>query len=106
MPYLVADERLDIEGIIPHLSKAILTPGTTLPGNINFAVSSLVNEIVADRGESYALYNTILGALECSKLEIYRRMVAPYEDEKQKENGDVFNKTLPPGQMILTDFNF
>ena len=105
MPYLVADERLDIEGIIPHLSKAILTPGTTLPGNINFAVSSLVNEIVADRGESYALYNTILGALECSKLEIYRRMASPYEDKKQKQNGDVFKSALPLSQTTLKDFN-
>lgn len=105
MPYLVADERVDIESIIPDLSAAILTPGTTLPGNINFAVSSLVNEIVADRGESYALYNTILGALECSKLEIYRRMVSPYEDEKQKQNGDVFKSALPPSQTTLKDFN-
>jgi hypothetical protein len=27
--------------------------------------------------------------LECCKLEIYRRLVAPYEDKKKDENGDV-----------------
>ena len=63
-------------------------------------------------GASYTNYNTIMGALECAKREygrregphnvivriaiqdvqddLYRRRIAPYEDEKIKENGDVF----------------
>lgn len=40
--------------------------------------------------ESYLVYNTVIGVLECVKQEIYRRMVAPYEDKKCKENGDVY----------------
>lgn len=35
-------------------------------------------------------YERIIGALECAKLEFYRRMVATYEDEKLGQNGDVF----------------
>ena len=31
----------------------------------------------------------VINALECAKLEFYRRIVSPYEDEKIKENGDV-----------------
>lgn len=31
----------------------------------------------------------VLGALEAAKLELYRRRVAPYEDIKLQENGDV-----------------
>jgi hypothetical protein len=31
----------------------------------------------------------IVGALRCCELEIYRRLAAPYEDLKIKENGDV-----------------
>ena len=31
----------------------------------------------------------ILGALECCKLELYRRFAAPYEDTKVISNGDV-----------------
>jgi len=31
----------------------------------------------------------VLGALECAKLEFYRRLVAVYEDVKIRENGDV-----------------
>jgi hypothetical protein len=31
----------------------------------------------------------LIGMLECAKLELYRRSVANYEDEKILENGDV-----------------
>lgn len=31
-----------------------------------------------------------LGALECCKLEFYRRVAAPYEDSKIISNGDVY----------------
>jgi len=31
-----------------------------------------------------------MGALEGAKLELYRRKVAIYEEEKIKENGDVY----------------
>lgn len=31
-----------------------------------------------------------LGVLRCCQLELYRRMVAPYEDKKIQENGDVY----------------
>ena len=41
-------------------------------------------------GNSYATINDIIGALEGAKMEFYRRVVAPYEDEKIKENGDVY----------------
>ena len=29
--------------------------------------------------------------LECAKLELYRRVAAPYEDEKIDQNGDVYD---------------
>jgi hypothetical protein len=51
--------------------------------------------VIAAKGESYSLYNTLLGATEAAKLEIYRRMVAPYEDEKCKQNGEVFSIKTP-----------
>jgi len=40
--------------------------------------------------EGYTTYNEVVGVLECAKLEMYRRAVAPYEDEKIAENGDVY----------------
>lgn len=34
-----------------------------------------------------------IAALECLKLELYRRVVAPYEDDRREENGDAFIKS-------------
>ena len=38
----------------------------------------------------YAMLSGVVKALECAKLEFYRRRMAPYEDEKIKENGDIY----------------
>jgi hypothetical protein len=37
----------------------------------------------------FADYSEVMAALECAKLEFYRRRVAPYEDTKIAESGDV-----------------
>lgn len=37
----------------------------------------------------YAEFAEVVAALEAAKLEFYRRHVAPYEDRKMLENGDV-----------------
>ena len=39
--------------------------------------------------ENYQDMNDIMGALAGAQMEFYRRTVAPYEDKKIKENGDV-----------------
>lgn len=38
----------------------------------------------------YQDINDIMGAIEGAKLEFYRRIAAPYENEKITENGDVW----------------
>jgi hypothetical protein len=59
-------------------------------GEFNFLITSACIKRAELRGHRYSVYNDIIGALECAKLEMYRRMVAPYEDIKIKENGDVY----------------
>jgi hypothetical protein len=44
---------------------------------------------------TYEKLNAIVGALECAKQEFLRRMVAPYEDKKIAENGDVYPEATP-----------
>jgi hypothetical protein len=39
---------------------------------------------------SYAKYAEVVGVLETLKLELYRRFVGPYEDQKREENGEAF----------------
>jgi len=60
------------------------------PGELNYVLTEEALSYLRDKGESYQVYNDIIGALEGCKLEMYRRMVAPYEDKKIQENGDVY----------------
>ena len=60
-------------------------------GEFNFLITQACITRANIRGHRYSVYNDIIGALECAKLEMYRRMVAPYEDKKIIENGDVYN---------------
>jgi hypothetical protein len=60
-------------------------------GDLNYVVSIIMNIYIQRKSESYATINELIGALECAKLELYRRVAAPYEDFKMKENGDVYD---------------
>jgi hypothetical protein len=58
-------------------------------GELNYVFTAMSLEYL-ETGTNYQKINDILGALEGCKLEMYRRLAAPYEDTKIKENGDVY----------------
>ena len=60
-------------------------------GELNFQITQLVDRYLLRKGVKYATLNTVIGVLECAKLELYRRVVADYEDQKCEENGDVYD---------------
>lgn len=79
MPYIQKYEREVIKnGLLPESA-----------GQLNFVISSLVDNYLADN-VCYERINEVIGVLECAKLELYRRIAAPYEDVKIQENGDVY----------------
>ena len=85
MPYVSQDTRRRIE---PRSGVDPLTPG-----ELNYLVTTLVNryvDTVACGELRYDIINEVIGVLECAKLELYRRVAAPYEDRKCAENGDVY----------------
>jgi len=63
---------------------------TDTVGELNYWIGQICNMYATQHGKSYRTENDIIGALEAHKLERYRRVVAPYEDKKCNENGDVF----------------
>ena len=65
-------------------------------GELNYQITCLINKYMFVKGESYQTYNDIMGALEGAKLELYRRKIAPYEDKKCEENGDVYSIQKKP----------
>lgn len=60
------------------------------PGELNYLITKLCNEYLKNNTESYRTMNDIIGALEGAKLEFYRRVITPYENQKCFENGDVY----------------
>ena len=72
--------------------RALTEPRT--PGELNFAITQLLVNYVLLKGENYTHLNDCLGACEGAKQEFYRRVVAPYEDAKCSENGDVFPEEI------------
>lgn len=59
-------------------------------GELNYAITEMMINYLNRKGISYTNMNEVIGVLECAKLELYRRMTAPYEDTKIEENGDVY----------------
>jgi hypothetical protein len=61
-------------------------------GELNYAITRLIDAYLARKGVNYAHLNEVVGVLECAKLELYRRIVAGYEDKKiaDPENGEVY----------------
>lgn len=57
-------------------------------GHINYVFSKIIQRSWLNQCR-YWRANKILGVLEAIKLEFYRRYVAPYEDTKIEENGDL-----------------
>ena len=58
-------------------------------GELNYVITRIVSTYMG-KNPNYTKINEIIGVLECAKLELYRRIAAPYEDEKIEENGDVY----------------
>lgn len=70
-----------------HLSKGNAPANA---GELNYLLTLICNRYRVSSGNRYQVFNDIIGALEGAKLEMYRRLVAPYEDTKITENGDVY----------------
>tara|TARA_R110000803_G_C11981703_1_gene320857 strand:+ start:1965 stop:2264 length:300 start_codon:yes stop_codon:yes gene_type:complete len=93
MPYIREDKRKQIESELDQLVIKFLETqddgGTA--GRLNYVISSMIGAILKnDRLLSYARINELIGVLECAKMELYRRVATPYEDDKSRLNGDVY----------------
>ena len=87
MPYIKEKERVKFEKVIKDLVKLLEKDKENLVGNLNYVVTSIIKRL--SKNLRYKKANEIIGALECIKLEYYRRVLAPYEEQKRKLEGDV-----------------
>jgi hypothetical protein len=68
-------------------------PATT-SGELNYVFTRIAQEYVQVNGLSYGVLNDVVGALQGACAEFQRRIVAPYEDRKCTQNGDVYDIAL------------
>lgn len=80
MPYIPKEEREQLRaGAIP-----------ATPGQLNYLVSTVIDEYLCEKGVSYTTLNDVAGVLAWVHTEIARRIYIPYEKKKQAKNGEVF----------------
>lgn len=80
MPYIDQGVRASLE----DGRKPVLT------GELNYVLSKEIDGYITRKGLGYAAINDVMGVLACIQAEVYRRIAAPYEDQKAIANGEVF----------------
>lgn len=114
MPYILDEKRSHLDVFILPLLKVLKAAPSV--GDLNYCVTYLTDsirgEVSAEHASSgkwnYQKINDVTGVLECAKLEFYRRLAAPYEDQKMA-NGDVtpyreFHEMNPNNSERTPDF--
>lgn len=87
MPYIKMDARSKYEEALKEIIGILKAqPVESIDGDLNYIITRILKGSYPLR---YFNLNRAVGVLECCKLEFYRRVAAPYEDTKIKENGDV-----------------
>ncbi len=90
MPYVDREARARIG---PHAGMMFIDHIRT-PGDLNYAITSLLIHYINRKGLNYTFINDCMGALASAGKEFYRRVAVPYERHKIKRNGDVFPSDL------------
>ena len=99
MPYVDETLRVSLDPKINDLVAELRTladqsKGEATEGITNYAITRILIGVFGENRQthkrSYKLFNAAVGVMGCVVLELYRCMVAPYEDVKKKENGDVY----------------
>ena len=92
MPYIKQNKRDKYDKLVDELANEVKNTChetcSDYCGDWNYVITTLIKKTI-DSNRGYSVFNEAIGTLECCKLELYRRMVAPYEDIKIQENGDV-----------------
>jgi len=81
MPYIKQERR-----------ETITTPENS--GELNYMITKLIIQYLQNKDLNYQTCNDIVGALDNAKDEFKRRVQNNYEEDKIKENGDVYGDVL------------
>ena len=106
MPYITKDKRQQLDPLIDAIHHQLVgmrldDESNLLEGNLNYLITRLLMKAYGDKYSTrYAQVNSAIGMMECCKLELYRKVAAPYEDQKEFENGAV--EINPANEVVAT----
>lgn len=80
MPYVKVERRA-------ALAEGEPTKG---PGDLTYLITMLLKRYWINGPRNYASIAEILGSLDGARLDFARKIVTPYEIEKEEANGDVW----------------
>lgn len=112
MPYITPEKRDVLDPVIEHLHRTLVDlecddPENNTEGNINYAITRLLIMVYGDKdGTRYSQINDAMGILSCVQAEFYRKVAAPYENQKEFETGSITRFTHDPeivGKIDVTD---
>ncbi|KKM75186.1 hypothetical protein LCGC14_1392720 [marine sediment metagenome] len=92
MPYIKDEDRAQYDPLVAALAQQLRIANDDQmdrAGHTNYVITTLLLEAFPTR--KYATMALVDGILSNIGREYYRRRVAPYEDEKILENGDVYD---------------
>jgi hypothetical protein len=93
MPYISGDRRALYDERIAAISHQI--NAATPAGDLTYIITRLLVDWTEKRSLSYASLAEAVAVLETAKLEFYRRVGGPYEDQKISDNGDAYGGLVP-----------
>jgi hypothetical protein len=91
MPYIKPEQRHMLVEPIANLISAMKLNADTeddLDGIANYVITKLLLGTFKQR--RYATMARAIGCITSVGLELYRKYIAPYEDKKADENGEVY----------------
>ncbi len=96
MPYIKQEIREEVDNSISDIVDFVRQwkiehPSSSQDGILNYIITRIVVESMLPL--NYSSGSDMIKTFECAKLEVYRRLIAPYECEKADQNGDliIFN---------------
>lgn len=93
MPYIRQEDRPYYEAAINTIVRNMCKIGhDAAKGNLNYVIFSIIKRYLElnDQGMRYhTAQDMIGGVLTSCQLELYRRLLVPYEEQAASRNGDV-----------------
>jgi hypothetical protein len=83
MPYITQKQREKFEQFFDF------TDMIENEGELNYVITIILKKYLNNKKLNYNTLNSIMGVMNCASFEFYRKVIAPYEEKKEKENGSL-----------------